>query len=159
MPRINIPKNTLDKSSLKSLPAKEKEEYVRNLLREILQLNPGGVTISQIKEATGLTYSTLWHHLEVLSSTAQGYKISHGSLDIYYPPGKIEPLTEIDHDNAKYVISLTENPNGHFLCIQEQRQNRRGNQTICRGIAIPTPIIDDLIKVLNKVKKSTKKGK
>ncbi|MBI2134816.1 hypothetical protein HYU09_02420 [Candidatus Woesearchaeota archaeon] len=84
MAKINIPSDKLEKEAFKTLPAKEKEEYVSNLLKKILELNPEGITISQIKEATGLTYSTIWHHLEILSCTAQGHKISRGNLDVYY---------------------------------------------------------------------------
>ena len=83
MAKIELPKDMLDKESFKTLPAKEKEEYLSNSLKKILDLNDDGVTISQIREATGLNYSTIWHHLEILSCTAQAHKISRGNLDVY----------------------------------------------------------------------------
>ena len=97
MAKINIPKEMLGKDSFKTLPAKEKEEYVNNLLRKVLELNPEGITISQIRDATGLVYSTIWHHLEILSCTAQGRKISHGNMDLYFPAGEIDNLKEYTH--------------------------------------------------------------
>ena len=157
MAKINLPREMLAKDAFKTLPAKEKEEYVSNFLIRVLELNPEGITISQIKEASGLTYSTVWHHLEILSCTAQGHKISRGNLDVYYPPGKSNHLNEYSIGKAKYEISIVENNGEKFACIHEKRQNRLGNHTVCKGINIPADLIDDLIKELKKVKKSAKK--
>ena len=155
MAKINLPSETLQKEAFKSLPAKEKEEYIRNLLKKILELNPQGVTISQIKEAAGLTYSTIWHHLEVLNSTAQGNKISHGNMDVYYPNLKITHLNDYDRGKVKYSISTIENNEGRFICIHENRENRAGNYTVCKGITIPLELIDKIIGELGKIKKKS----
>src|SRR3989344_7203232 len=112
MAQINLPKDLLQKEAFKTLPAKEKEEYLSNLLRKILELNPEGLTISQIKEAAALTYSTIWHHLEVLSCTAQIYKTSRGNLDVFYPVGKSIHLNDYDHGDIHYSISMVENAKG-----------------------------------------------
>ena len=159
MVKIKLPKAMLGKESFKTLPAKEKEEYVSNLLKKILDLNKEGVTISQIREATGLTYSTIWHHLEILSCTAQAHKISMGNVDVYYHNGESNHLNEYSKGKAKYVISTVGNSKGKFVCIHEKRQNRLGNHTICSGINIPLELIDNFITELNKVKKSIKKHK
>ena len=157
MAKINIPKDTLEKEAFKTLPAKEKEEYVSNLLKKVLELNPDGVTISQIREATGLTYSTIWHHLEILSCTAQGHKISRGNLDVYYPNGKSNHLNEHSIGKARYTISTVKNMEGDFVCVHEKRQNRLGNHTVCSGIDLPVELIDNVITELNKVKNSAAK--
>ena len=153
MTKINLPSEILQKDAFKTLPAKEKEEYVRNLLKKILEINPEGVTISQIKEATGLTYSTIWHHLEVLNSTAQGNKISHGNLDVYYPNLKITHLNDYDKGKVKYAISTIENSEGSFVCVHEKRENRAGNYVVCKGITVPVELIDKLVNELTKIKK------
>src|SRR3989344_298963 len=152
MANINLPKGALQKEAFKSLPAKEKEEYLRNLLIKILELNPEGIIISQIKEATGLTYSTIWHHLEVLSCTAQCNKISRGNLDIYYHTGKANHLNDHEHGKAIYSVNMVESNKGKFVCIHEKRENRMGNQTVCKGIDIPFELVHDFIKTLSKVK-------
>lgn len=154
MAKINIPNDKLEKEAFKTLPAKEKEEYVGNLLKKILELNPEGITISQIKEATGLTYSTIWHHLEILSCTAQGHKISRGNLDVYYPSGKVSHLNDYNKGNVQYSISTVQNSEGNFVCVHEKRQNRLGNHTITTGVSIPVELIDNFIAELNKVKNS-----
>ncbi len=152
MANINLPKDMLQKEAFKTLPAKEKEEYLQNLLKKILELNPDGITISQIKEATGLTYSTIWHHLEVLSCTAQAHKISRGNLDIYHHNGNSSHLNEYSKGKANYVLSTVENSEGNFVCIHETRENRLGNHTVCKGISLPFELIGELTKELNKIK-------
>ena len=157
MSKSNVPSEILQKEAFKTLPAKGKEEYVSNLLGKLLQLNPDGITISQIKEATELTYSTVWHHLEVLSSTAQSIKVSRGNLDVYFPTGKAEHLNDYAKGKINYTISTVENSAGKFVCMHEQRENRSGNPAVCSGIAIPVELIDGVVESLNKVKKYVKK--
>lgn len=152
MTKINLPKELLQKEAFKTLPAKEKEEYVSNLLNKILQLNPDGVTISQIREATELTYSTIWHHLEVLSCTAQCNKISRGNTDVYHSAGKVSHLNDYDNNKVRYTLAKVENSEGKFVCIHEKRENRLGNHTICKGIAVPVELIENFIKTLKNVK-------
>lgn len=152
MAEINIPDGILQKETLKTLPAKEKEEYLRNLLKKILELNPDGITISQVKEATGLTYSTIWHHLEMLSHTAQGQKISHGNVDVYFPTGNATHLNDYDYGKVRYTFSIVENKEGKFICVHEKRQNRLGNHTVCSGLTLPYNLINEFISVFGKVK-------
>jgi hypothetical protein len=146
----------LEKEAFKTLPAKEKEEYVSNLLKKILEVNPEGITISQIKEATGLTYSTIWHHLEVLSCTAQCHKISRGNTDVYHPAGTSNHLNEYNKGKAKYVLSTVENDRGKFICIQEKKENRLGNHTVHRGIDIPFELINNFLDEFEKIKSQFK---
>lgn len=150
MGKINLPKEILEKASMKSLPAKEKEEYLNNLLMKVLDLNPDGVTISQVKEAIGLPPSTIWHHLEILKSTAQCRKISHGNMDVYHPYGKQESLGEFETPKARYTIEKVQNEEGTFVCIHDKRKNRQETYTVVRGIAIPAEILNEVIDTLRK---------
>lgn len=154
MANINVPKEVLEIKSLKSLPAKEKEEYLTNLLVKILGINPNGVTMSQVKEATGLAPSTIWHHLEILKSNAQDRKISRGNLDIYYPAGKATHIKDHEMGKVKYNINKIENDEGTYVCIQETRQKRSGSYTIVRGVLLPLELIGEITDTLIKIKKS-----
>lgn len=151
MGKINIPQESLQKETFKSLPAKEKEEYIRNLLQKLLQLNPEGVTISQIKEATGHTYSTIWHHLEILNCTAQCYKVSRGNLDIYHPYRKGSHLNDYSGDKSSFSVSIAENEKEKFIFIHEKKESRLGNQIVCNGTAIPFKLMEDLISEFSKI--------
>jgi len=153
MSEINLPKETLGKEAFKTLPAKEKEEYLNNLLKKILDLNPGGITTSQIRDAIGISSSTIWHHLEILKGNAQIRKISRGNMDVYYPFGKVNHLKDYNKNNVTYSLCTVENEDGSFVCIYEKRRNRFGSSTVLRGIALPIDLIDSFVKTLNKVKK------
>lgn len=158
MSKINLPKEILKQEAFKVLSAKEKEEYIRNLLSKILELNPEGITISQIRESSGLTYSTVWHHLEVLSYTAQCHKISRGNLDVYYPPGKVVHLNDYTQDKALYSIGLLRDAKGDFVCVHEKRQNNSGNWVVCGGLFIPFELMEHLIRNFAKAKGSLNKS-
>ena len=147
MANINLPKEMLEKEAFKSLPAKEKEEYVSNVLKKILGLNPDGITISQIKEATNLTYSTIWHHLEVLRCIAEGQKISRGNLDVYYPCGKVEHLNDYGKGDVKYTLSMVENNKGKFFCLKEKKGDK-----VHSGILVPVELKDEIAKDISNVK-------
>lgn len=152
MAKINLPKELLQKEAFKSLPSREKGEYLGNLLSKLLELNPDGITIHQIKDATGFTYSTIWHHLEVLSCTAQANKASRGNLDVYHHIGFVNHLNEYAKGGALYSVSTVENAEGKFVFIHEKKENRSGNKTVCRGISIPIELIDNILKTLSKLK-------
>lgn len=68
MLKINLPQNMLEKEQYLALASAQKGEYIHKLLQDILELNPNGVTVSQIDKATYIGRSTIWHHLEVLAS-------------------------------------------------------------------------------------------
>ena len=155
MTKINIPKEYIGKENLYSLPAKEKEEYITNLIKKILELNPDGVTLSQIIGATNLISSTIWHHLEILKSSSQCRKISRGNMDVYYSFGKVNHVANFDRNEVRYNIGTVTNEDGSFVCIHEARESR-GSQKTLRGIAIPISLIDDLVEVLAKLKKANK---
>jgi len=158
MTKINLPSDILQKETFKSLPAKEKEEYIKNLLMKVLELNPEGITISQIRETTGLNYSTLWHHLEVLSSTAQGNKVSKGNVDIYFPNSNMVHLNDYDKGSVRYSVSTIKNAEGSFICIQEKRENRSGNYAVCKGITIPIELVDNFTSSFGKINKAHLNG-
>ncbi len=154
MTTINLPKGLLPKEEFKSLSAKEKGEFLSNLLKNLLEINPEGITTSQVREATGLTYSTIWHHLEILNSTGQCYKVSRGNMDIYHSSGSITHLNEYGKGKVKYAIGIVENSQGKFVCIHEKRESRTGSQAVCSGITIPIGLIGSFIETLNKAKGS-----
>ena len=152
MSEINLPKDALAKENMHSLPPKYKEEYLTNLAIKLLELNPAGITLSQIRKATGVSPSTIWHHLEMLKSTSQCRKISHGNSDVYYPIGNLNHVEDLEKDTVKYRISTVSNEDGNFICIHESRKSGESEKTL-RGIAVPISLIGAFVSVLNKVEK------
>jgi len=155
MEKIVVPSDLLKKESLSSLSSKEKSEYISNVLKKILELNPGGVTNSQLREATDYNDSTMWHHLEMLNSCEQCNKLQHGNVDVYSPNRVISHLNEdIEYTkgNFKYSFSVLENNYEKFIYIQKKMANKFGNYEVCSGISIPYSLIDKFIPLINKIK-------
>ena len=157
MPKIDLPKDILKKEKLSSLPAKERDEYLRNALKKILELNPNGVTISNIVSSTAYTYSTIWHHLEMLNSTEECRKLQQGNTDVYLPIKKIADLNvDLLHKETQsvYSFSIAEDRYGRYIHIHRKNENRLGNPEISSGICLPYSLLDKFVYVLTKVKEA-----
>src|SRR3989344_6549847 len=156
MPKISLPKEVLSKESLSSLPSKEKSEYLSNAIKKILEMNPEGITSSQIREATGYTYSTIWHHLEMLSAMEQCSKKQRGNVDIYFP-NKI--IMEIDEkiinakNNSALSLRIVENIYGKYLNICRETEGRIGGSSVVSGILIPDFMIKDFKSAVERAEK------
>ena len=81
--KLNLPENILGKEQYVALSTYQKGEYVTNLLKQIIELNPQGVTISQIDKGVKLGHSTIWHHLEKLADSAFCLKMERGDTAVY----------------------------------------------------------------------------
>ena len=84
MLKITLPPNILEKEQYLALSSSQKGEYIHNLLKEILELNTHGVTISQIDKSTYFGRSTIWHHLEILASRAECIKMERGDTEVFH---------------------------------------------------------------------------
>src|SRR3989338_2545604 len=81
--KLDLPQNILEKEQYSALSALQKGEYITNLLKQVLELNPNGVTISQVDKAIELGHSTIWHHLESLADCAYCLKMERGDTAVY----------------------------------------------------------------------------
>ena len=81
--KLNLPENILSKEQYSALSTYQKGEYITNLLKQIIELNPQGVTISQIDKGINLGHSTIWHHLEKLADSAFCLKMERGDTAVY----------------------------------------------------------------------------
>ena len=59
MEKINLPENMLEREKYNMLSSQQKGEYITNLLKEILKLNPTGITVSNVKKNTYLSHSVV----------------------------------------------------------------------------------------------------
>ena len=156
MLKLALPKNILDKEVYLSLPVLQKEEYIHNFLKEVLELNPNGVTTSQIDNATYLGHSTIWHHLEILASRSQCFKIERGDVFVYYPTKVVEPLEELDVKGAYYLycFNIVENMYGKFIRIQMKQDTTAGNPRTHCGVLISSKSFGEVLDKLNKIKET-----
>ena len=144
----------LEKDKYLSLSASEKGEYAHNLLKEILKLNPEGLTVPQIDAAIYLEHTSIWHHLEILASRADCLKIKRGNVEVYFPNKVIGSLKEFDMEGEYYHYSfeLVENIYGKFVRLQT-REKCESSSAVDSGVIMRSDIIGDIIKSLTKIKK------
>jgi len=137
------------------MPSNDKERYIYVVLKKILELNPNGATISMIKKATGFNHTTIWHHLDKMTTTREAYALDYGNATIYFANGKmVHHLKNVDislHDK-QYSFILVENNFGKYIYLQEKKENRLGVTEICGGLLLPYSLLDEFISSLRTVK-------
>lgn len=156
MLKLNLPSNILDKETYSALPTHEKEEYIHNFLKQVLELNPNGVTAPQIDNATYLGRSTVWHHLEILAARSQCFKVERGDTAVYHSNKVIEDLRQLDikGDLYLYCFNVVENIFGKFIRLQLKQDTRSGAPRTNCGIVVDTKHFDEFLSTLQKIKQS-----
>jgi biotin operon repressor len=148
---IILPKDLLETEQFKVMPALEKDSYLDKTLKKILDLNSNGITAPVIARALGVNASTIWRHLEKLTSTREGYKISYGKTTVYYPNGKmIHHFKKEDlilRDKA-YSFFYVVNNFGKFMYLQEKKQDRLGASEVVGGLLIPVNKIGEFVNAI-----------
>ena len=154
---LNLPSDILDEEKFKGMSAKDKKSYVRTILKKILELNPNGVTISQIHNALPyISKANIWHHLETMVATREAYSLEFGKTTVYYPNGRmVHPLSEEDIKvgDKFYAFFLVRNNFGDFIYIQEKKKDKLGLSEICGGLIVPLKNCEDFIEILIEIKK------
>ena len=101
----------------------DQEEYVGKKIKQILHLNPDGITVPEICETTPFTRPTIIKHLERLSASREAYKIKRRRLTIYYPNGRIvhpEAMIKVETENGGILRGTFLNNNfGEFIYIED----------------------------------------
>ena len=158
--KINLPENTLEKDAYSALPSLQKEEYLHNLLNEVIRLNPMGITVSDIRKNTYLSHSVIWHHLEIMASKGECFRVEQGDTDVYHLNKVIDSLSELDIIDDKsqfhygFNFDLVENVYGKFLRIQRLRESRSETHNLRAGVLIPYHLMDRLMDILDKIKET-----
>ena len=156
MPKLVLPQKMLAKEEYTDMSASQKEEYIHNLLKEVLELNPKGITASQLDKVIYLGHSTIWHHLEILASRAQCFKMERGDTFVYHLNKVLDSLTELDikSDYYTYCFNIIENDYGKFLRLQLKQENQSGTPRTRCGVLINDKIFDKVLDALKEIKKA-----
>ena len=154
MLKLVLPQNILTKEQYVALSSIQKGEYVTNLLRQILELNPNGITISQVDKLLKLGHSTVWHHLENLAARAECLKMERGDTAVYNYNKIIHTLDNCDIQGKFYFydFDVVENILGRFVRIQIKQENSSGNMIAHSGVIVRLAFFDEFLKSLNKIK-------
>ena len=151
--KLNLPENILSKEQYSALSTYQKGEYITNLLKQILELNPNGVTISQIDKSIKLGHATIWHHLESLADRAFCLKMERGDTAVY---NFSKVLNELEDCNVQgkfylYDFAIVENIFGKFVRMQIKQESQSGDLIIHSGVLMGTnsydKVVDSIVKI------------
>ena len=154
MLKLVLPQNILVKEQYAALSSIQKGEYMTNLLKQILELNPNGITISQVDKALKLGHSTIWHHLENLAARAECLKMERGDTAVYDYNKVIHTLDDCDIQGKFYFydLDIVENSLGRFVRIQIKQENASGNMIAHSGVIVRLAFFDEFLNSLHKIK-------
>ena len=152
--KLDLPQNILDKEQYSTLATFQKGEYVTNLLKQILELNPDGVTISQIDKAIKLGHATIWHHLEKLADSAYCMKMERGDTAVYNFNKVLDELDDCDIRGKFYFydFAIIENIFGKFVRVQIKQEDTSGNIAAHGGVIININSYDKVVDFLVKIR-------
>ena len=100
----------------------DQEAYIEQKIKEIVKLNPNGLSIPDIAERTPFSRQTIIKHLERMVSCREAYKIRRRNLTTYYPNGKVvhpEYQEKIETENGYFQGTFLNNNYGEFVYIED----------------------------------------
>jgi len=136
---IKAPNVMLSAEEVQALKPLERENYIRSLIKKILDANENGVMASEIVEATNLNRMTVTKHLEYLVAIRESYKSDRGSGSVYYQNGRLVHSTDrlsVPIGNKIYDFFKLENAEGTFVFIQEKEEDELRLKTVKGGIML-----------------------
>ena len=148
---IQIP-NMLSEFEYQKMPPTEKEIHIKEILRKILELNPSGVTISQLRKNLRFDRRIIEKHFDIMEYTNEVYTYKIGSNKIYIPNHKamheVSSYSEKLGDND-YQVYVLRNKLGSFAVVQ-QKNLRQDTQDITGSLQIPLEHFEQFVKYLSK---------
>ncbi len=142
----------LSKTEVRDLRPRNRDVYASNLLMDVLEKNPEGVTVSRIIQVTHLSRNTVLKHLERLVALRRATKKDFGYLSIYYGTGTVEPTNEfvVDFEGTSYEFqTVNRGSEGKFVYVQERQMDEFNNPRVTGGILVKNEHLLDFIKKLN----------
>jgi len=157
MQKIEVPE-VLPRNEYLKLPPRERELYVREILRQTVKNNPNGVSVAQLSRVLPFDSRTIEKHLSVLSYTNEVYTVDIGPTTLYLPNTRaMHPVSEkrLEIDGREYAVYVLKNRLGKFVFIQERKKTEFVNETH-GGILIPLSDFKNFVEYLNGVEKEVK---
>lgn len=147
---LKIPE-ILPREEVLCLRPTDRDSYVQELIKEILKLNPQGITISEVSKRTGLNRNTIAKHLKRLVAIREAYALTRGNLAIYYKNGRVLHAMSSEHGFANdrfFTFYRLENDEGKFIYIQEKEMDEFRAIRVKGGIMIKDEDFLEFMKVL-----------
>ncbi len=159
---IKLPYDLFDAEKFNTLNSEDKKAYIRSVLKKILELNPNGITITQITDKISyFNRPIIWNHLEMMTITREAYSHKFGTTLVYYPNGKMVHSifkTDFAIDDRTYAFFVVENDVGDYLYIQEKNKDKLGALAVSGGLIVPLKELDSFVDYIKNVKKEVDKN-
>lgn len=154
MSEIQTPE-VLKRQEYLKLPPQERERYVREILRQTVNMNRHGVTVPLLSRKLPFDSRTVEKHLSIMTYTNEIYTVRIGPTILYLPNSRaIHPAIEIDEtleaNGREFAVSVLRNRLGDFAFIQERKRTGMAKE-IGGGILIPLPHFSRFVDYLNRV--------
>ena len=144
----------LDHNQFLRLPSQEREQYLREILRKTMKMNPNGITISKITDSLPIGQRTISKHLSIMEYTNEVYTEKIGNTTVYYPNTRLmHPASEkkFDLGNIEFQAYIIRNKIiGDSVFIQETKKSDY-SEDIGSGIMIPVDKFKDFVNFLSNV--------
>src|SRR5256885_2093848 len=91
---IKVPQ-MLEQAQLMRLPNHEREQYLREIIRQTVRMNPNGVRVSLLSRYLTIDGRTISKYLTIMEYTNEVYSEKDGSNVNYYPNSRLmHPASE-----------------------------------------------------------------
>jgi predicted transcriptional regulator len=150
MVTIQVPKVLPFKEVITMRP-QDRQHYIEKIILDILEMNPRGVTITDIARKTSFYRDTVAKHLERLVATREAYSIMRGNAAVYYKNGQVVHATDVKDATSQdrtYTFFKLQNDDGKFIYIQEKELDEFRALTVKGGIMIDARYVMQFIKEL-----------
>ena len=105
------------------LSPQERERYIREILRQTVNMNRYGVTVPHLSKNLPFDSRTIEKHLSIMTYTNEIYTVRIGPTILYLPNSRaLHPAIEIEEtlevNGREYNVSVLQNRLGEFVFIQ-----------------------------------------
>lgn len=140
----------LSREEYLELPPDERGEYLRRMIKKTIEMNPKGISVSDLASNLPFDKRAISKHLEVLEHTREIFTSKIGPTVLYHPnerpvhPGYEDEFEIQDHEYGIYHIKTRL---GEFILLQEIKGGK-----IKGGIKIPKSGLNDYLDRLETLK-------
>ncbi len=130
----------LSKDELVQQSPQKKDLYARDIILEVLDRTPNGMSMTQIVEKTRLSRNTIYKHLGQFVAIGKVQKREFGHLSIYSKGGYVDEKTEkkiMLSDEKTFAFQIMNRGiDGNYIYIQQRELTGFRDEKITGGIMI-----------------------
>jgi len=150
--KVKVPDDVKKWEERRKMSPYERERYTRDVIRRVLEMNPDGVTVSELEKVLPFGRKAIEKHLLALTTSNEAYAEVRGTTVIYYSntAGIVKNTRKVvELGEHKYELSVVRNKRGEFVLVRQiERDDTAG------GIVIPKSEFERFVEFLKLVMES-----